>query len=205
MRVVILPAPDTDAGSTPESHDRDMRRNALAVGIALVLLVAHPLRAAACSVPDGFDPRDHTQLLVLGRATSVELAARTAVGYLEATVTLDVVHVFRGTTTAPLRFVDRHSAVIQMNPVTGKQEVQFISAGACGTLGDDPVGKYVLIALARGEDARWHAASFYGAIYTDQPEYATYRWLLERHGEAVPFPITGPAPDAGVFGPALSP
>ena len=182
-----------------------MRRNALLVCVALAFLVAHPLRAAACSVPDDFDPRDYTQLLVLGRAKSVELGARTAFGYLEATVTLDVIHVFRGTTRSPLRFVDRHSAFIELTPVTGKEEVRFFSGGACGTLDDDPVGKYVLIALARGEDARWHAGSLYGAIYTDQPEYATYRWLLERHGVAVPFLITGPATDVGMFGPALAP
>jgi hypothetical protein len=181
-----------------------MRRNALAMFIALALLVTHPLPATACSAPP-LDPRDYTQLLVLGRARSIELGARTAIGYLEATVTLDVIRAFRGATPSPLRFVDSHSAFIQLNPVTGKQELQFVSAGACGTLDDDPVGKYVLIALARGEDARWHAASFYGAIYTDQPAYATYRWLLERHGVAVPFLITGSAPDAGVFGPALAP
>ena len=122
-----------------------------------------------------------------------------------ATVTLDVLHVFRGTTSSPLRFVDRGSAVIQLNPVTGKQELQFERGGACGTLDGDPVGKYVLIALAPGEDARWHAASFYGAIYTDQPDYATYRWLLERHGVALPFLITASVPDVGSFGPALAP
>jgi hypothetical protein len=35
-------------------------------------------------------------------------------------VTVDVIHVFRGTTTSPLRFVDRHSAFLDVNPVTGK-------------------------------------------------------------------------------------
>jgi len=179
-------------------------RTALAVFLALALLGTHPLPAAACSAPP-LDPRDHTQLLVLGRARSIDLGARTAVGYLEATVTLDVMRVFRGATPSPLRFVDRHSAFIELNPVTGKQELQFISGGACGTLDNDPIGKYVLIALARGQDARWHAASFYGAIYTDQPEYAMYRGLLERHGVAMPFLITGRVTDVGSFGPALAP
>jgi hypothetical protein len=32
-----------------------------------------------------------------------------------------------------------------------------------------------------------------------------YRWLLERHGVAVPFLITGLLLDAGVFGIALAP
>ena len=182
-----------------------MRRNALAFFIALALLVTHPLSAAACDPPDFLDPRDYTQLLVLGRARSIELGPRTPFGYLEATVTLDVVRLFRGTTSSPLRFVDRHSAFIQKNPVTGKQELNFVSAGACGTLDDDPVGKYALIALARGEDTRWHASQLFGAIYTDQPEYAMYRWLLERHGVAVPFLITEAAPDVGVFDPALAP
>jgi hypothetical protein len=52
-----------------------MRRNALAVFIAMALLATHPPPAAACSVPQDFDPRDHTQLLVLGRAKSLELGA----------------------------------------------------------------------------------------------------------------------------------
>lgn len=64
---------------------------------------------------------------------------------------------------------------------------------------------YVLIALARGEDSRWHANRLFDAIYTAQPEYTMYRWLLERHGVAVPFLITGPVPDVGVFGPAFAP
>jgi hypothetical protein len=182
-----------------------VRRNALAVFIALAMLITHPLPVIACSVGPDYYPRDHTQLLVLGRARSIDLGARTAVGYLEATVTLDVMRVFRGATPSPLRFVDRHSAFVQLNPVTEKQELRFFSGGACGTLDNDPVGKYVLIALARGEDARWHAGSLYGAIYTDQPEYATYRWLLERHGVAVPLLITGPVTDLGSFGPALAP
>jgi hypothetical protein len=181
-----------------------MARSGVAICIALALLVTHPLPAAACSAPP-LDPRDYTQLLVLGRARSIDLGARTGIGYLEATVTLDVMRVFRGATPSPLRFVDRHSAFIQLDPVTGKQELRFFSGGACGTLDNDPVGKYVLIALARGQDARWHAASFYGAIFTDQPEYAMYRGLLERHGVAMPFLITGPVVDVSVFGAALAP
>ena len=95
MRLVILPHPDTDAGGTLGSHDHPMLRNALAVGIALALLVTHPLQAAACSVGPS-DVRDHTQLLVLGRARSIELGARTPSGFVEATITLDVIRVFRG-------------------------------------------------------------------------------------------------------------
>lgn len=181
-----------------------MLRNALAVCIALALLVTHPLPAAACSVGPDFDPRDYTQLLVLGRARSIELGARTASGFVEATVTLDVIRLYRGNASSPLRFVDSGSASIERDPRTGKQDFAG-GSGSCGTIDDDPVGKYVLIALARGEDSRWHASRPYGAIYTDEPEYAMYRWLLERHAVAVPFLITGPVPDVGVFGPALAP
>ena len=182
-----------------------MARNALAICIALALLATHPLPAVACSAPP-FDPRDYTQLLVLGRARSIEIGGpHRHFGYLEATVTLDVIRAFRGATPSPLRFVDRHSAGIQLNPVTGKQELHFERGGACGTLEDDPVGKYVLVALARGVDARWHASQLFGAIYTEQPDYAMYRWLLERHGVAVPFLITGLVTDVGSFGPALAP
>lgn len=186
------------------SHASTMMRKALAVGIALGLLVTHPLPAAACSVGPDFDPRDYTQLLVLGRARSIELGARTALGFLEATVTLDVIRVYRGASASPLRYVDSGSAGTQRNPVTGKLDFGG-GSGSCGTIDDDPIGKYVLIALARGEDSRWHANRVFGAIYTDQPEYAMYRWLLERHGVAVPFLITGPATDVGLFGPAFAP
>lgn len=183
-----------------------MRRNAAAISIALALLLTHPLPAAACSVGPDYYPRDHTQLLVLGRATSIELGARTALGYLEATVTLDVIHVYRGATASPLRFVDSRSVVAEPHPQSGRVQIEFVgSGGGCGTMDEDPVGKYVLIALARGEDARWHANRIYGAIYTVQAEYAMYRWVFERHGVTLPFLITGPLTDVGLFGPALAP
>ena len=172
--------------------------------IALALLVTHPVPAAACSVGPDYHPRDYTQLLVLGRARSVEIGARTPLGFLEATVTLDVIHVYRGAATSPLRFVDSGSAAIQMNPVTGKHEFNG-GGGSCGTIDEDPVGKYVLIALARGEDSRWYAHRLYGAIYTDQPDYAMYRWVLERHGVAVPFLVTETVADGGLFGAMLVP
>jgi hypothetical protein len=180
-----------------------MRRNALAIFIALALLVTHPLPAAACSMGP-FEVRDYTQLLVLGRARSIELGPRTPAGFLEATVTLDVIRIFRGTATSPVRFVDHVSVSALRNPGTGKLEFAG-GSGACGTIDDDPVGKFVLIGLAWGEDSRWHAHRIFGAVYTDQPEYALYRWIFERHGVAIPFLITGPAPDVGAFGPALSP
>jgi hypothetical protein len=155
--------------------------------------------------PDYY-PRDYTQLLVLGRTRSIDLGARTAVGYLEATVTLEVIHVYRGATTSPLRFVDSRSVVAEPDPRTGRVEIHFAGAsGGCGTIDEDPVGRYVLIALARGEDSRWHANRIYGAVYTDQLEYTMYRWLVERHGVAVPFLITGPVLDVSVFGAALAP
>lgn len=180
-----------------------MRRHPLAISIALALLVTHPYPAAACSVGP-FEVRDYTQLLVLGHARSVELGAPTPAGFLEATVTLDVIRVFRGTAASPVRFVDHGSASDLRNPRTGKHEFAG-GSGSCGTIDEDPVGKFVLIGLAWGEDSRWHANRIFGAVYTDQPDYTMYRWLFEHHGVAIPFLITGPVPDVGVFGPALSP
>jgi hypothetical protein len=183
-----------------------MLRIALALCLVPVLLVAHPLPAAACSVGPDFDPRDYTQLLVLGRARSIELGARTIGDFVEATVTLEIVRTFRGTASSPLRFVDSSSVSLYRDPYTETDKIEFAGgSGACGTIDDDPVGRYVLIALSRGEDSRWHASRLYGAIYTDQPDYAMYRWVLERHGVAVPFLITGLVPDAGIFGTALAP
>lgn len=182
-----------------------MLRIAVALCLVLVLLLAHRLPAAACS-SGPFDPRDYTELLVLGRARSIELGARTTWGFVEATVTLEIVHTFRGTASSPLRFVDSSSVSVYRDPYSGTDKIEFAGgSGACGTLDDYPVGKYVLIALSRGEDSRWHANRLYGAIYTAQPDYAMYRWLLERHGVAVPFLITGLLLDTGVFGIALAP
>ena len=182
-----------------------MLRSALAVCIALALLVAHPLPAAACSAGPDFDPRDHTELLVLGRARSIEIGAHKTFG-IEATVTLDLIHVFRGAAPSPLRFVDSRSVFIERDPHTGIEQIHFAGgAGGCGTIDDDPVGQYVLIALAKGDDSRWHANRLFGAIYSDQPDYGMYRWVFERHGVAIPFLITGPVTDVGSFGPALAP
>lgn len=171
--------------------------------LAVALLVTHPLPAAACSAGP-FEVRDYTQLLVLGRARSIELGDLEASGFVEATVTLDVIHVYRGSAPSPLRYVDSGSVSALKDPSTGKHEFAG-GSGACGTIDDDPVGKFVLIGLARGEDSRWHASRLFGAVYTGEPEYAMYRGLLERHGVAVPFLVTGPAPDVAVFGPALAP
>jgi hypothetical protein len=143
-----------------------MLRNVLAVCIAVALLATHPLPAAACSVGPDFDPRDSTQLLVLGRARSIELGPVLGppadVSYLDATVTVDVIHVLSR----------RHG---------------------------------VAAALRRQQERCCRARSAHRAIYTAQPEYAMYRWLIERHGVTVPFLVTGPVPDVGVFGPALAP
>lgn len=187
-----------------------MIRKSLVACLALALLVTHPLPAAACSVGPDYYPRDHTQLLVLGRARSIELDARmvprTAFDNVEATVTLDVIHVYRGAAASSLRFVDSRSVVVERDPRSDRVQIYFAGhSGGCGTIDENPVGKYVLIALARGEDSRWHANRTYGAIYTDQLEHTMYRWLLERHGVAVPFLITGPAPDVALFGAALAP
>jgi len=182
-----------------------MLRVALAFGLVLVLLLAHPSPAAACS-SGPIDPREYTELLVLGRVRSLELGARTNIGFVEATVTLEIIRTFRGTAPSPLRFVDSSSVSLLRDPHTGAETIEFAGgSGACGTIDDDPVGRYVLIALSRGPDTRWHANRLYGAIYTDQPEYAMYRWLLERHGVTVPFLITGVVTDSGVYGNALVP
>jgi hypothetical protein len=177
-------------------------RIALVFGLALALLLAQPVPAAACSAGPDWDPRDHTQLLVLGRARSIELGARTQLGFVEATVTLDVIEVFRGAAASPLRFVD--SASVGIDPRTGKLDFAG-GSGSCGTIDEDPVGKYVLIALARGNDARWHANRLFGAIYTAQPEHPMYRWLLERHGVAVVLPGNESHLDGGPFGNMLVP
>jgi hypothetical protein len=181
-----------------------MPRKSLVACLAVALLVAHPLPAAACSAGP-FEVRDYTQLLVLGRARSIELGDLKASGFVEATVTLDVIHVYRGNALSPLRYVDSGSVAETLrNPVTGKQEFHG-AGGSCGTIDDDPIGKYVLIGLARGEDSRWHASRLFGAVYTDEPDYSMYRWIFERHGVAIPFLITGPVTDVGLLGPALAP
>lgn len=205
MPFVILSRSDTDAWARSGGHDVHVMRAVLALCLASALLVAHPYPAAACSAGP-FDPRDHTQLLVLGKVRSIAFGETTGGGFLEATVGLDVIQVFRGAASSALLFVDAGSALVELDPRTGIRQVRFAGgSGACGTIDDSPVGKFVLIALARGEDSRWHANRLYGALYSDRPDYAAYRLMLERYGIAVPFLVTGPNPDTGLFGAALAP
>ena len=86
----------------------------------------------------------------------------------------------------------------------GRDVVQYAGgSGACGTIDADPVGKYVLIALARGDDGVWRANRLFGALYGDALDLPAYRWLLQRHGLAVPFLVADPMHEA-LVGPALA-
>lgn len=181
-----------------------MRGKSLSLVLAIAMLLVHPEEAAACSVGPEYEPRDHTQLVVLGHARALELGTRTAGGYIEATVVLDVIHVYRGTAASSLRFVDRASVAPDIDPRSGQRG--FVgSSGGCGTIDEDPIGQYVLVALARGEDARWHANRIFGAMYSHQPQYAIYQRLLQRHDIAIAFPLGSSARDAGSSGPLLGP
>jgi hypothetical protein len=162
-----------------------------------VLMAAQP--AAACSAGP-FEPADLTQLMVFGRVRAVEIGARTLItpvkpgsppssdGFREAIVTLDVMHTYRGDRAEQVTFIDHTSAYVFTDPRTGRDVLEYAGgSGACGTIDDDPVGMFVLIALSRGDDGGWHANRLYGAVYTDVVDHSAYRWLLERHGVPVPF------------------
>lgn len=183
-----------------------MLRGILAIFLVGALCLSHASPAAACSGGPDPDVRSLTHVMVFGRARAVELGGPTIADFVEATVTLDVIQVLRGTAPSSLRYVDPTSAALVRDPRTGRQELTFAGgSGACGTLDDDPVGMYVLIALARGEDGRFHANRLFGAIYAARPDPGMYRWLLARHGVADPFLVGSPAPDVGAFGPMLVP
>lgn len=181
----------------------DPRQLLVAVSAAAIaLLVSFPQLAAACSVGP-FEPREHTQLLVLGRVSSVEIGGPTPTGFRQAVVSLDILRVYRGSALSTLRFVDNASAVVYRD-AQGQSVIDYAGgSGMCGTIDADPVGQYALIALARGVDAQWHANRLYGALYTDTADHEAYRWLLQRHGVAVPFLVTDRVHE--VFGPALAP
>lgn len=108
-----------------------MIRKSLVTCLTVALLIAHPHPAAACSAGP-FEVRDHTQLLVLGRARSLELGALKASGFVEATVTLDVIHVYRGSASSPLRYVDSGSVSALNDPRTGNR-IFAGGSGACAT------------------------------------------------------------------------
>ncbi|HET7700416.1 MAG TPA: hypothetical protein VFM06_06080 [Candidatus Limnocylindria bacterium] len=168
-----------------------MTRRALLVATVVVgSLLGWSGPAAACSAGP-FEPREVTQLLVFGRVRSLEVGPRGATGFHQAVVTLDVLRVHRGTAGRSLTYVDVSSVASDAGVVSYAG-----GSGACGTIDRDPVGQYVLIALARAEDGRWYANRLYGAIYTDEPDHAAYRWLLERHGVAVPFLVHGQLTEA---------
>jgi hypothetical protein len=142
-------------------------------------------------------------MLVLGRVSSVTIGGATQFGFREATVSLDVVHVYRGPAVTALRFVDTASASIARD-ARGQDIVAYAGgSGACGTIDADPVGAYVLIALARGDDRLWHANRLYGALYGEALNLPAYRWLLQRHAVAVPFLVVDSMHEA-LLSPALA-
>jgi hypothetical protein len=178
---------------------------ALSVCVIVTSLVAQGRPAAACSVGPSFEPRDHTQLLILGRVRSVAIGAPSVGNFVDALVTVDVLHTFRGTTSSPLVFVDRTSVFVEQDPLSQKAVSYFRGgSGACGTIDDDPVGKYVLIALARDNDV-WRANRLYGAIYSERLDTEAYRGLLQRHYVPVPFLAIGQVGEPREVGAILSP
>jgi hypothetical protein len=162
----------------------------------IALLTAFPQAAVACSAGPSFAPSEHTQLLVLGRVSAVTIGGPTVGDFRQAVVSLDVVHVYRGAVTSPLQFVDSTSAFVSRD-ARGQDVVEYAGgSGACGTIDADPAGQYVLIALARGDDAAWHANRLFGALYGKALDLPAYRWLLARHGVAVPFLVADPMHEA---------
>ncbi len=176
----------------------------LSVCVIVASLVAQGQPAAACSIGP-FEPRDHTQLLVLGRVQSVAIGARSVGNFVDAFVTVDVLHTFRGTTSSPLVFVDRTSVFVEQDPLSQRAVTYFRGgSGACGTIDADPVGKYVLIALARDNEV-WQANRLYGAIYSERLDDEAYRGLLQRHSIPVPFLAIGRITEPREVGAILSP
>lgn len=175
----------------------------IASGLTAIALVAtFPQAAAACSAGP-FEPREYTQLLVLGRVSSVELGATTLTAFRLAVVSVELIHVYRGSETSPLRFVDSASVAVWRD-TKGEDVLEYAGgSGSCGTIDSDPVGRYVLIALARGDDGLWHANRLYGALYFDALDHPAYRWLLQRHAVPVPFLMLDPMHEV-LAAPALS-
>lgn len=172
------------------------RRLALAVAAAIALLALFPQRAAACSAGPSFEPVEYTQLLVLGRVSSIAIGGTTQFGFREAVVRLDVEHVYRGAALPTLRFVDSASVSIARD-ARGNDVLAYAGgSGACGTIDADPVGRQVLIALALGDDGRWHANRLYGALYGEGLDRLAYRWMLQRHAVPVPFLVADPMHEA---------
>jgi hypothetical protein len=175
---------------------RKRHRLTIVLTTVIALLSAFPQPAAACSAGPSFDPREYAPLLVLGRVRSVDIGGASLGDFRQAVVTLDLVHVYRGTAISPLQFVDSTSALVERDAV-GREVIRFAGgSGACGTIDSDPVGKSVLIALARGDDALWHANRLYGAFYGEALELPVYRWMLERFGVSVPFLVADPVHEA---------
>ena len=169
----------------------------------IALLAAFSQPAVACSAGPSFDSVEYTQLLVLARVSALTIGAPIVGDYRQAIVSLDVVHVYRGVVTSPLRFVDSASILVSRD-ARGQDVVQYAGgSGACGTIDADPVGKYVLIALARGGDGLWNANRLYGALYGNALDLPAFRWLLVRHGVPVPFLVADPMHEA-LVGPALA-
>jgi hypothetical protein len=172
-------------------------RLVLAVCLALGSVPFGSGVAFACSVGPGWDPVAATPVFALGRVVEIEVRRERPEGFLPAVVTLEVDAVLRGAVRGTLRFVDTSSAYLLRIPA-GVERLEFAgSSGSCGALDGRPLGRYVAIALSRDADGTLRSNLLFGVTFASSARDPRLRWLLERHGVALPPSLRTAGPDAG--------
>lgn len=161
-----------------------MRVASITVAVLAALLLS-TTPAVACSVGPDFDPRAATDLLIAGRVAGIDIAATTnEAGFRRATVTVAIDAVLRGQASDNvLKFVD--DASVTIDPLRGVP-LFMGAAGSCGVLDEDPMGRYVVIALKRSNSGELIANRLYGAAFGDGPADPRLRSVLDRHLASLP-------------------
>ena len=131
----------------------------LAAALAAPLLIpARPARA--CSPDADYDPVASSEVIVAGWLTGWRLLPKGASSaFTPVQVTMTVHRLYKGAAPAMLTFIDERTYMEL--PATGTSPAQAIwaaSAGACGTFGSEPTGKYAVMGFAYAEDGTLRAS-----------------------------------------------
>lgn len=173
---------------------RTIARLAVTAVLVVASLLASSTPAVACSVGPDFDRRAATAVFAIGRIVSVDLVAHpeqpsksTAnTTWYRKLVTLRADLVLKGPVATTIRFFD--AGVAQRGTVsnTGQPYFSWGGGGDCGTITEDPTGKYAAFALARAEDGTLSANILFGAAFGRDASDPAIQELVRSHGLSLP-------------------
>jgi hypothetical protein len=137
----------------------------LVAGVVLAATLVAPLLtparpASACSPDADYDPVASSETIVAGWLTSWRLLPKNDTSaFTPVHVTMMVQRVYKGNPTSTLTFIDERTYMeLPATNTSPAQAIWAASAGACGTFGSDPTGRYAVMGFAYAEDGTLRAS-----------------------------------------------